>query len=97
VRGTGAVWNRARRLAEQTPPARNRYVDFLRAASILVVVIGHWLMAAPSLEGGRFSLGDMLRLAPWSQWLTWAFHGVLLLTFAGVFLAAGRLPRLRAA
>ncbi len=34
-------------MAEQTPESRNRYVDFLRAASIMVVVFGHWLMAAP--------------------------------------------------
>jgi hypothetical protein len=83
LRGIESVWIRARRLAEQTPPARNRYVDFLRAASILVVVIGHWLMAAPSLEGGRFSLGDMLRLAPWSQWLTWAFQVMPLFFIVG--------------
>jgi hypothetical protein len=83
VRGFRSAWNRARRLADQTPTARNRYVDFLRAASILVVVIGHWLMAAPSLEGGRFSLGDMLRLAPWSQWLTWAFQVMPLFFIVG--------------
>jgi peptidoglycan/LPS O-acetylase OafA/YrhL len=83
VRGIESAWIRAEQLAEQTPPARNRYVDFLRAASILVVVIGHWLMAAPSLEGGRFSLGDMLRLAPWSQWLTWAFQVMPLFFIVG--------------
>jgi hypothetical protein len=78
-----SVWGRARALAARTPPGRNRYVDFLRAASIVVVVIGHWLMAAPSLEGGRFSLGDMLRLAPWSQWLTWAFQVMPLFFIVG--------------
>jgi peptidoglycan/LPS O-acetylase OafA/YrhL len=68
------AWARARELAERTPGARNRYVDFLRAASILVVVIGHWLMAAPAMGAGAFSLGDMLHVAPWTQWLTWAFQ-----------------------
>jgi fucose 4-O-acetylase-like acetyltransferase len=34
-------------MAEQTPPGRNRYVDFLRAVSILAVVIGHWLVITP--------------------------------------------------
>ncbi len=42
----------ARRIAEATPPSRNRYIDFLRAASILVVVFGHWLMATPYLAAG---------------------------------------------
>jgi hypothetical protein len=70
---TGA-WARALELAERTPEARNRYVDFLRAASITVVVLGHWLMAAPFVEAGALRLGDMLHVAPWSQWLTWAFQ-----------------------
>ncbi len=77
------AWARASRLAEQTPPTRNRFVDFLRAASITIVVIGHWLMAVPSLEGGRFSMGDMLRLAPWSQWLTWIFQVMPLFFIVG--------------
>ena len=71
--GLGA-WARAREIASRTPEGRNRYVDFLRAASIVVVVVGHWLMAAPFFEHGALRLGDMLHLAPWSQWLTWAFQ-----------------------
>jgi hypothetical protein len=61
-------------LAARTPARRNRYVDFLRAASIAVVVLGHWLMAAPTVEGGDLTLRHMLEVAPWSQWLTWAFQ-----------------------
>lgn len=54
---------------------RNRYVDFLRAVSIGVVVVGHWLMAAPTVETGlAFTLSDMLRVQPWTQWLTWVFQ-----------------------
>ena len=33
-------WARARGMAKQTPPQRNRYVDFLRALSILAVATG---------------------------------------------------------
>jgi hypothetical protein len=32
-----SVWSTASELAAKTPPERNRYVDFLRAVSILVV------------------------------------------------------------
>jgi hypothetical protein len=71
--GPTAAWSRAKALAARTPPSRNRYVDFLRAVSIGVVVLGHWLMAAPSLAGERFTLGDML-VERWAQWLTWAFQ-----------------------
>ena len=69
-----SAWARARELADLTPETRNRYVDFLRAASIAVVVIGHWLAAAPVVDGGELTLSDMLHTAPWTQWLTWIFQ-----------------------
>ena len=72
----------ARDLAARTPASRNRYVDFLRAASIGVVVLGHWLLAAPSLDGSKFSLGDML-VERWAQWLTWAFQVMPLFFIVG--------------
>ncbi len=65
------AWTRASELAAQTPPSRNRYVDFLRAASILVVVLGHWLVAAPYVDSQGASLGHLLDEAPWTRWLTW--------------------------
>ncbi len=70
-RRCGGIWQRAGRLAEATPAERNRYVDFLRAASIGVVILGHWLVAAPYLDGrGELVAGNMLEIAPWIQWLT---------------------------
>ena len=69
------VWSRARALAERTPETRNRYVDFLRAASITIVVLGHWSVAAAYVsDDGQLQLGDMLSLAPWTQWLTWVLQ-----------------------
>ena len=41
------MWHRALWYADRTPESRNRYVDFLRALSILAVVLGHWLISAP--------------------------------------------------
>ena len=76
-------WRRAQALAERTPVRRNRSVDFLRAASICVVVIGHWLMAAAYLADGRLRIGDMLEFAPWTQWLTWAFQVMPLFFMVG--------------
>jgi len=35
------IWSQALEMAAATPPERNRYVDFLRAVSILFVVFGH--------------------------------------------------------
>ncbi len=79
----GGVWQRARELAARTPARRNRTVDLLRAASISVVVLGHWLMAAPAVDRGALTLSDMLEIAPWSQWLTWAFQVMPLFFIVG--------------
>ena len=67
------LWHRAAHAAHATPDARNRYVDFLRAASITVVILGHWLVAAPFLsDAGALVAGNMLEIAPWTRWLTLA-------------------------
>ncbi len=58
----------------KTPDERNRYVDFLRAVSILMVVTGHWLIVALYYKDGAFIPGDLLELRPNTQWLTWVFQ-----------------------
>ncbi len=69
------MWSKARELAELTPPERNRWVDFLRAVSIMAVVIGHWLMAGLYVDAaGELRRGDLLSIAQWSHWLTWGFQ-----------------------
>jgi len=68
------VWSQAKGLAAQTPKDRNRYVDFLRAASILVVITGHWLIAAPYYREGELAPSDLLEVQPVTQWLTWIFQ-----------------------
>ena len=65
------VWSRAKELAAQTPIKRNRYVDFLRAISILVVITGHWLIVAIYYHDGSLDVGDLLEIQPTTQWLTW--------------------------
>jgi len=69
-----SIWRSAISLAERTPAERNRYVDLLRALSIMAVISGHWLIAAPHLVDGHVQLGHMLGIAPWTQWLTWGFQ-----------------------
>lgn len=69
------MWSKARELAEQTPPERNRWVDFLRAVSIMAVVMGHWLMAGLYVDaGGELRRGDLLSVSEWTHWLTWGFQ-----------------------
>jgi fucose 4-O-acetylase-like acetyltransferase len=79
------MWSQARKLAEQAPPERNRYVDFLRALSILAVVSGHWLVAAPHIKDGAVVGGHLLGILPWTQWLTWGFQVMPLFFLVGGF------------
>src|SRR5215510_10166863 len=67
-----AVWSRAAELADRTPASRNRYVDFLRGISMLVVTVGHWLAAAPYFDAtNTVTTSHILNVAPWTAWLTW--------------------------
>ncbi len=79
------MWPRAVWYADRTPEARNRYVDFLRALSILAVVLGHWLISAPYFENGSPAYSHLLDLAPWSRWLTWLFQVMPVFFFVGGF------------
>ncbi|HET6966884.1 MAG TPA: acyltransferase family protein [Ornithinibacter sp.] len=63
-----------RDLAAATPDSRNRVVDLLRAAAIIVVVLGHWLIAAVVVRDGELVIGHLLELAPWTHPLTWVFQ-----------------------
>lgn len=73
----------AERLAMQTRSDRNRYVDLLRALSILVVVFGHWLMAAPEVIDGEIRIGQALTDIPWTRGLTWVLQVMPVFFFVG--------------
>ncbi|HEX6222223.1 MAG TPA: acyltransferase [Acidimicrobiia bacterium] len=75
--------DRAREMADATPASRNRVVDLVRVASILVVVFGHWLMAAITFEDGEIVPGHLLELADWTHPLTWVFQVMPLFFFVG--------------
>jgi len=69
-----SIWLQAKVLAEGTASDRNRYVDFLRAVSILAVITGHWLVVALHYQNGTLTPGDLLVIQPNTQWLTWLFQ-----------------------
>jgi hypothetical protein len=59
-------------IAEDTPDSRNRVVDALRGAAILVVVLGHWLAASIWLNpDGEIQLMNSLEWIPHAGWVTW--------------------------
>ncbi|HLV91314.1 MAG: acyltransferase [Acidimicrobiales bacterium] len=75
----------ARRLSAETPPDRNRVVDLMRVLSILVVVFGHWLMAAVTVTDGELVPGHLLEMAEWTHPLTWIFQVMPVFFFVGGF------------
>ncbi|MFF5938356.1 acyltransferase [Streptomyces sp. NPDC012508] len=72
----------ARELAAATPATRDRYVDLLRVASLGVVVLGHWLMAAVTTDG---SVGNLLAVVPELQGVTWLLQVMPVFFFVGGF------------
>ncbi|HEX2294089.1 MAG TPA: acyltransferase [Actinomycetota bacterium] len=72
-------------LAEATPSTRDRYVDFLRALSIAVVVFGHWLVAIVYLDGWRLEGASALDEVPAARLLTWVLQVMPLFFFVGGF------------
>ena len=69
-----SMWSQAKELSSKTPDERNRYVDFLRAVSILTVVTGHWLIVALYYHDGSLIPNDLLVIRPDLQWMTWIFQ-----------------------
>lgn len=82
---TDAIPTTAAALAAATPDSRNRYVDFLRVASMGVVVLGHWMMAVLSWQDGRFVGNNLLELAPSAQIITWALQVMPVFFIVGGF------------
>ncbi|WP_427919997.1 acyltransferase family protein [Streptomyces sp. cg40] len=76
---------------------RDRYVDFLRAWAIVLVVFGHWLITGLVREpNGVISAPELLATVPWTQWLTLGFQIMPLFFLAGGHAAGGSWERARA-
>lgn len=82
---SSGIWSAAHALAVQTPPTRNRYIDFLRALSICVVVFGHWLVGLPAIINGTLIDVEVMRVVPWTQWLSWAMQVMPVFFIVGGF------------
>ena len=68
------IWTQASEMAAQTPHQRNRYVDFLRAVSISIVILGHWLITTAYFVDGELTSEHLFKIQPQTQWLTWIFQ-----------------------
>lgn len=58
------------------PAARELSADLYRVLAVVVVVLGHWLLAAVTFRNGRFGYDEVLVMLPSTQWLTWIFQVV---------------------
>ncbi|MFE9867726.1 acyltransferase [Streptomyces sp. NPDC005506] len=76
--------------------SRDRYVDFMRAWAIVLVVVGHWLITALIAgPGGQITAPELLATIPWTQWLTLGFQIMPLFFLAGGHAAGGSWLRAR--
>jgi fucose 4-O-acetylase-like acetyltransferase len=73
-----------RELVAATPADRDRVVDLLRGLSILVVAVGHWLLAVVTLgPDGQLTGGNALAEVPLLQRATWLFQVMPLFFLVG--------------
>ncbi len=81
--GMSRFTSRVGALAANTPGDRNRVVDLMRVVSILVVIYGHWLMAAVTMDGDQLQTGHLLSMAHWTHPLTWLLQVMPVFFFVG--------------
>lgn len=72
---------------------RDRFIDALRVAAVLVVVAGHWTATSVVWEPGRLVGDSALSFVPKSHYATWLLQVMPLLFFVGGFANARSLAR----
>ncbi len=71
-------------LVEATPASRDRYVDFLRALSILVVVVWHWVFSITQWNAdGSLAMPNPIGTIPGLWTLTWVLQIMPVFFFVG--------------
>jgi acyltransferase-like protein len=72
-------------VAARTPSTRDRSVDFLRAASILTVVVGHWLISVVWWRDGVIRSTNAIGIARGLWLATWFLQVMPIFFFVGGF------------
>ncbi len=72
-------------IVASTPPGRERMVDFLRVASILAVVFGHWFIGVIWWRDGRIGTVSAIGMTSWLWIGTWLLQVIPLFFFVGGF------------
>ncbi|HEX6232911.1 MAG TPA: acyltransferase [Jiangellaceae bacterium] len=76
---------KVRDAAQATPTDRDRVIDFARAASLVVVILGHWLMASVTISQTGIRGSNALAELPSLTLLTWLLQVMPLFFVAGGF------------
>jgi fucose 4-O-acetylase-like acetyltransferase len=72
-------------MVARTPASRDRYVDFLRALSIVAVVFGHWFIALILWHRGVIVVYSAIGVTSGLWLATWVFQVIPLFFFVGGF------------
>ena len=72
-------------LVRATPAMRDRSIDFLRAAAILCVVVGHWFIGLIHWRGGVVWTTSAVGVTSWLWLATWTFQVMPVFFFVGGF------------
>jgi fucose 4-O-acetylase-like acetyltransferase len=83
--GGTSVTSRLEELSRATPATRDRYVDFLRAASILAVVFGHWFISIIHWPDALIYQTSAVGVTSYLWLGTWAFQVMPIFFFVGGF------------
>jgi len=85
-------------MVEATPADRDRVVDFLRAASICAVVVGHWSIAIVWWDHGVLRVTSAIGVTSWLWLATWVLQVMPIFFYIDqkVLLSPGACSRLRA-
>ncbi len=85
--GAGRAWRSWRRRLDAavaaTPDTRDRYVDFLRALAIAVVVLWHWALSLLRWTGERWVMPNPIHAVPGSWLATWLLQVVTVFFIVG--------------
>jgi hypothetical protein len=80
------ILEKPRAIAKATPDDRLRSIDLVRTVSMLVVVVGHWLLALVWINsGGETEVGYALSESKVMQYMTWILQVMPLFFLAGGF------------
>lgn len=91
-----SLYTLSARVEDATSADRDRYLDFLRVAAILLVVLGHWVVRVVTAPYGEPEASYLLAEQPRWQWATLVFQVMPLIFLVGGALNAESWRRARA-